>query len=164
MSKNVKQSKEDLANQTRFVYLLIDPRDKKPLYVGQARCVITRIANHLHPSVHYNQRLGVVLDELKALQLFPDFKVLEVSNGLMINIRERFWAEKYCKMYPDLCNLSLRPKIEKIKAWGTSSRGTKMVKKTKELRQERSVTTTPILTTLGFYEEDLLTDSNTFND
>jgi hypothetical protein len=69
---------------------------------------------------HSNPKMAVILEDLKQKYLVPSVQVLEIVSDELVNEKERYWVEHYYKLYPNLCNMVLLPKPEKIKLSRTS--------------------------------------------
>lgn len=84
------------------IYALIDPRTRKPVYVGATRRTLSqRLYEHLYqPS---NPRMARFIDELKAQELKPTVKLIERVSHENAWERELYWMAKYAKRH-DLLN------------------------------------------------------------
>ncbi len=74
----------------RYIYGLVDPRDKQICYVGQTDDVDRRHQEHCDRKE--NTRKGQWIQELRRNKLSPLIVVLEqVQNDMDINYREKWW-------------------------------------------------------------------------
>jgi len=100
------------------IYALVDPRTKKPRYVGCTRCGLTRLSQHTveaRSRAHGNERVGRWLRRLDKLGLCPEFRVLEIQTTLAGAQRAEF---KWIRVFGEL-NINGNPKLidRKRKPW-----------------------------------------------
>jgi hypothetical protein len=97
-------------SNTQYIYLLLDPRNNQPVYVGKAKCVISRLGLHLCVKAKHNPAFYAFIEELKRSLLIPKIQILETTDDDHATERETFWIGHYFSLYPNLYNRSLRPK------------------------------------------------------
>lgn len=95
-----------------YIYLLLDPRDDVPFYVGKAKDVIKRLGAHLQ--VNTGNLMGVKMNELRRLMLIPKVQILERVDGDGTE-SEKKWILLYADVYPNLCNYAYNRKKSKRK-------------------------------------------------
>lgn len=87
------------------VYALGDPRTGEIRYIGIAKNVYSRYAQHLnHP--HPNKEKNAWIDEIKVAGVVPTLTILEpdVSEN-MIYEREKYWIQHYQALGASLTNI-----------------------------------------------------------
>jgi GIY-YIG catalytic domain-containing protein len=93
------------------IYLLIDPRNNSPRYVGYTKDFATRIHYHYRPPRFQNKRKKESLTypwlaELAGIGLLPVSKTLEeITDGVDWQERERFWIAYYRNISPHMLNV-----------------------------------------------------------
>lgn len=87
------------------VYALIDPRDSQVRYIGIARDVFKRYAQHLNYP-HRNAENIEWINDLKASGTAPLLKVIEADiSNQDIYEREKYWITHYIKIGAPLTNI-----------------------------------------------------------
>lgn len=77
------------------VYILLDPRDKLPKYVGCSENAMARIGQHLTHTYTCSLELGAWLSELWQLGLFPEYEIVEKGMGPSWWSVEQSWMAHY---------------------------------------------------------------------
>ncbi|KKM26747.1 hypothetical protein LCGC14_1581750, partial [marine sediment metagenome] len=93
-----------------FIYLLIDPQDKKPMYIGMSKDPGERLKMHMYPSqlkLYPSHPKTIWLNELLFLALKPVLQVLEEVDETNANNREVYWINHYKNINPNLTNTDL---------------------------------------------------------
>lgn len=83
----------------RYVYLLSDPRDNSPFYVGKAKCPITRLGSHLSNDKEHPALVAKFL-ELKKLFLLPKITILDTVHADSIDRMETLYIKHYSDLFP----------------------------------------------------------------
>jgi hypothetical protein len=91
------------------VYLLSDPRNNLPKYIGATKDLISRIKNYNKTSGHSKQ-LKLWMAELLLSGNEPLISILEVCEEYQLDSKELKWYNHYSKEYK-LLN-SLKPSID----------------------------------------------------
>jgi hypothetical protein len=115
------------------IYLLTDPRNNCPKYVGYTTNLANRMHYHYRPPRFnsYGKRHSSThpwLAELADVGLLPVSKILEtIPDGVDWQSRERFWISHYRERYPELLNVEdgglggksnrLRASPQKLAIW-----------------------------------------------
>lgn len=88
------------------VYLIVDPQDNKPFYVGQTGDMERRKATHLRRGRHQSHlRVGIRLAEILARGEDPIFKVVQnCATEEESLIAESEWVKRCSQRGYDLCN------------------------------------------------------------
>ena len=82
-----------LREQDYCIYVLIDPRDQRPRYIGRSRDPAARLRAHVRGGGHGIARRAW-LAELHQLGLSPSLEVLERPRGVVATIRaEQRWVD-----------------------------------------------------------------------
>lgn len=80
--------------QTFAIYVLLDPRDKRPRYIGRSVNPAARTAAHASSGGGHGVARRAWLGELRALGLSPVCEVLELPRGVVATIRaEQRWVD-----------------------------------------------------------------------
>lgn len=96
---------------TNLIYVLYDPRNDTPMYVGKTTIGIDRPIMHLHYSHNHNVREWT--SELNKLGYSPIVKIIEKNIELcLLSDREKYWIREYCSINPDLLNILLMPQAK----------------------------------------------------
>ena len=96
------------SDEVRQVYVLIDPRDGMPRYVGISKDPRSRLAQHMN-EVENDKRAW--LAELKRMGLSPELEVLETVFELegqvdtVAEARERYWISNLLRSGAPLANI-----------------------------------------------------------
>lgn len=104
--ENLSLVEEKDPNTDYWVYLLIHPITDQPVYVGQSKDVMRRLAEHTANHSYANPGIGAYFNYLNKLFIFTKFKILEKCSGYNINAREKYWIKHYCDIYPDMLNVT----------------------------------------------------------
>lgn len=91
-----------------FIYLLRDPRDGKPKYVGKSVNVEKRFRDHIAQIKHcsqYNVNLSRWLKSLISSGFKPILQILEICSGDSWKERERYWISEFKKQHKCLLNI-----------------------------------------------------------
>lgn len=83
------------------IYLLSDPRDNQPFYIGQSKCAMTRLGSHIQGHGAGSKSLEDKIRELKRLYLTPTITILDITLRNEINKRESLWIRHYCDIFPE---------------------------------------------------------------
>jgi hypothetical protein len=78
----------------KYIYVLIDPRDGKPRYVGQTNNVVTRYNRHLVDTDHCRTPKADWLFVLRILSMKPIMKVLCTADDNKATASEYRWIRK----------------------------------------------------------------------
>lgn len=92
------------------VYLLVDPRDNKPFYVGSTEDPIRREQQWNQDAVRVkNAELALRLIELRLLELRPEFVIIESNLARDVAYRrERYWIRLLRQHGHELLNMKLK--------------------------------------------------------
>jgi DNA-binding transcriptional regulator YiaG len=77
------------------IYALIDPRDRKPRYVGVSRNVPLRLNQHLVGSRYGRTAKDRWICELRAVGMVPEAVILESTTAADALDRESAWIDRY---------------------------------------------------------------------
>lgn len=95
------------------VYALIDPRDSQVRYIGIARDVFKRYAQHINYP-HKNAENIEWINDLKASGTAPLLKVIETNiSDKDIYEREKYWITHYIKSGAALTNIIVPKSVKK---------------------------------------------------
>lgn len=96
---------------TNLIYVLYDPRNDMPVYVGKTTIGIYRPITHLHYSHNHNVREWV--SELNVLGYSPIIIIIEKDIELnQLSEREKYWIKEYYLINPDLLNIKLISQVK----------------------------------------------------
>lgn len=91
------------------IYAMGDPRTQQVHYVGKAKNVYRRFAQHLI-APHHNEQKDAWMDDIKAAGIAPFLITLETDVDVsMENERERYWIEYYLALGAPLTNIAHGP-------------------------------------------------------
>lgn len=89
------------------VYALGDPRTGEIRYIGIAKDVYRRYAQHLN-NPHANGEKNTWMDDIKGAGLLPTLLILEADvEEVILYERERYWIAHYLKLDAPLTNMVL---------------------------------------------------------
>lgn len=88
---------------THSIYALLDPRDRRPRYVGKTTRPSRRIRQHINYPNSAGMRRWIA--ELATLNLFPIMDILEVCHGESWEDRERFHIAQHREKFHELLNV-----------------------------------------------------------
>lgn len=96
----------DVSEPQFVVYLIVDPKDDKPFYVGQTGDMERRKANHLRSASHEShRRVGKRLAEILAREEAPVFKIVQrCASEQESLIAESEWVKRCSQRGYELCN------------------------------------------------------------
>jgi len=92
-------------DSTVYIYALIDPRDERVRYVGQAVNPARRFRKHLTDK-RFSNRKRAWIDELILLEKEPIMEVIEECQKGTVGEREQYWITHFRDLHPDLLNIS----------------------------------------------------------
>jgi len=88
------------------IYVLIDPRDSAPKYVGQSRDPKRRLNQHMGDATRCDSVMLDWLRDLKYIGMRPEIKILEVVSTDLADKAERKWIKKHWAAGAALFNLT----------------------------------------------------------
>lgn len=112
-----------LKSEKMFIYVLINPLDDMPFYIGQSKNVEIRLLDHLHKSYLKRTPKDIIISEIIKNGLLPKWEVIEEiivdihdkKSIFNVSDRERFWVSEYSKKYSILNKqLSIPENIDNI--------------------------------------------------
>lgn len=78
-----------------LTYLIVDPRDGNPFYVGQTSCMRTRQRKHLDMSRNANREYKKMIAEIFASGFSPEFRVVDQQPTEADSLRsETEWVKR----------------------------------------------------------------------
>lgn len=93
-----------------YVYALGDPRTQQVHYIGQAKNVYRRFAQHLNEP-HRNKGKDTWMDDIKAAGIVPTLAILESNiDPSVIDERERYWIKRHLAQGAPLTNIAHGPR------------------------------------------------------
>jgi len=92
--EKVKEVQREEGNYT--TYVIIDPRNKTPFYVGQTKNFIKRKQAHLRVKKKVYKKVDKYILDLQEEGLEPDFYVAEICNCLEDSLASELKWVKYC--------------------------------------------------------------------
>lgn len=73
-----------------WIYCLVDPRNKMPMYVGLSRCPEKRFIQHMRSSA---SRVSLWVSDLASVGMTPTMDMLECCTTENALSRERYWMQ-----------------------------------------------------------------------
>lgn len=101
---------------TKTIYALVDPRTNKVRYVGAAKDVTRRVAQHfIGDHCRSTQLVQEWLTELTTNQLDPSWKTLETVDDFLWSLQEQKWIKFYkAKGEADLNTIQVMTEARKL--------------------------------------------------
>jgi len=85
-----------------FIYIIIDPRSEKVIYVGKTKQPSKRFYSHTTTS--QKTAIGASIKEIIKSGKKPIFNIIEKCTYGQGFDREKFWIDHYFKINPDIFN------------------------------------------------------------
>lgn len=94
--------------ETIYVYALVDPISLNPIYIGKAKCPISRFAGHLSNNTTHNPNFSNYLNSLKKSLQMPNLIILAYCAPDEADVVEEELINVYSGLYK-LFNITYNP-------------------------------------------------------